>query len=124
MAREFHTVGVVGLGTMGAGIAEVLARHDRRVIGVEVDATGSSGLGNCSGPPLSGPPTAAKITAAERDRLLERIEIGTDFARLAVADLVIEAVPEHLELKRTVFATVDAIVSPTAVLATNTSTCR
>jgi 3-hydroxybutyryl-CoA dehydrogenase len=57
----------------------------------------------------------------ERDELLARIEIVTDYHRLADAQLVIEAVPEHLELKREVFARIDAVAGPDAVLATNTS---
>ena len=121
MAREFRTVGVVGLGTMGTGIAEVLARHGLRVIGVEADEDGVRRADELLRASTGRAVERAKLTADERDGLLARIEIVSDFDRLAAADLVIEAVPEHLELKREIFAKIDAIVSPDAVLATNTS---
>jgi 3-hydroxybutyryl-CoA dehydrogenase len=121
MAREFRTVGVVGLGTMGTGIAEVLARHGLQVIGVEVNQEGARRAGDLLRASTQRALERGKVTADERDELLARIEIVSDFDRLAVADLVIEAVPEHLELKREIFAKVDAIVSANAVLATNTS---
>jgi 3-hydroxybutyryl-CoA dehydrogenase len=121
MARTFRTVGVVGLGTMGTGIAEVLARHDRQVIGVEVDAEAAQRAGELLAASTLKAVERGKLSPAEREQLLARIEIVTDFDRLASADLVIEAVPEHLELKREVFAKIDAIVTADAVLATNTS---
>src|SRR3954469_13302895 len=121
MAREFRTVGVVGLGTMGTGIAEVLARNGLQVIGVEVDQDGARRASELLRASTQRALARGKLTAAERDELLARVELVSDFDRLAVADLVIEAVPEHLELKREIFAKVDAIVRLDAVLATNTS---
>jgi 3-hydroxybutyryl-CoA dehydrogenase len=121
MAREFRTVGVVGLGTMGTGIAEVLARHGLQVIGVEVDAAGVQRAGDLLRASTLRAVERGKLTSSERESLLARIEIVSDFDRLAAADLVIEAVPEHLDLKREIFAKVDAIVAADAVLATNTS---
>lgn len=121
MAREFQTVGVVGLGTMGTGIAEVLARHGLRVIGVEVDQDGVRRAADLLRHSTLRAVERGKLTADERDELIARIEIVTDFDRLAAADLVIEAVPEHLDLKREIFAKIDSIVTTDAVLATNTS---
>jgi 3-hydroxybutyryl-CoA dehydrogenase len=121
MAREFRTVGVVGLGTMGTGIAEVLARHGLRVIGVEADQAGARRADELLRASTGRAVERGKLTAAERDELLARIEIAADFDLLASADLVIEAVPEHLELKREIFAKIDAVAGPDAVLATNTS---
>jgi 3-hydroxybutyryl-CoA dehydrogenase len=121
MAREFRTVGVVGLGTMGAGIAEVLARTGLRVIGVE---TGPDGIKHAEETLASSTSRAVergKLTEAEQRELLARIEIVTDFDALAPADLVIEAVPEHLDLKRDIFAKLDSVVGPETILATNTS---
>jgi 3-hydroxybutyryl-CoA dehydrogenase len=121
MARDIQTVGVIGLGTMGAGIAEVLARHGRTVIGIE---TGPEAIAHARGTLEASTARAVekeKLTAAERDELLGRIELATDLDRLSGADLVIEAVPEHLDLKREVFGKLDSIVGPEAILATNTS---
>ncbi|PWW55484.1 3-hydroxyacyl-CoA dehydrogenase family protein [Actinokineospora spheciospongiae] len=121
MAREFSTVGVVGLGTMGAGIAEVLARTGVRVVAVEVDDAGvERGRGHVehsTGRALA----KEKLTEAERTELLGRISYTTALADLAEADLVIEAIPESLELKARVFGELDRILKPEAVLASNTS---
>jgi len=121
MAREFRTVGVVGLGTMGTGIAEVLARHGLQVIGIEVDSAGVQRATELLRASTLRAVQRGKLATGERDGLIGRIEIVTYFDRLAAADLVIEAVPEHLELKREIFAKIDAIVAADAVLATNTS---
>src|SRR6187549_1760012 len=100
MSGEFRTVGVVGLGTMGTGIAEVLARHGLRVIGVEVDEAAVMRARDLLRASTGRAVERGKTSPAERDELLSRIEIGCDFARLAPVELVIEAVPEHLALKR------------------------
>ncbi|WP_424188916.1 3-hydroxyacyl-CoA dehydrogenase family protein [Actinokineospora sp. G85] len=121
MAREFSTVGVVGLGTMGAGIAEVLARSGVRVKAVEVDPAGiERGRGHVEHSTARAV-AKDKLTEADRGELLGRISYGTDLAELADADLVIEAIPESLELKAQVFAELDKVLGPDAVLASNTS---
>jgi 3-hydroxybutyryl-CoA dehydrogenase len=121
MAREFQQVGVIGLGTMGAGIAEVLARSGLSVVAVEVDDAalerGRSHLENSTGRAVSG----GKLSDDERTALLGRVDYGTDLDRLAEVDLVVEAVPEHLDLKCQLFAQLDKICKPEAILATNTS---
>jgi 3-hydroxybutyryl-CoA dehydrogenase len=121
LAREFTTVGVVGLGTMGAGIAEVIARSGFSVVTVEVDEAGSARgkahIEHSTGRALS----KGKIDEAARAALLERITYSTKLSDLAGADLVIEAVPEHPELKKQIFTELDKIVGPDAVLASNTS---
>ena len=98
MAREFQQVGVVGLGTMGAGIAEVFARTGLRVVAVEVDegalARGRGHLEHSTGRAVA----RGKLSEAEQRALLGRIDFGTDVGRLAEVDLVVEAVPEHLDL--------------------------
>ncbi len=121
MAREFSRVGVVGLGTMGAGIAEVLARAGLDVVGVE---TSQAALEHGSGTLEASTARAVrrgKLGEAERAELLSRITFTTDLADLAACELVIEAVPERMEVKRDLFSRLDGIVDPTAVLATNTS---
>jgi 3-hydroxybutyryl-CoA dehydrogenase len=120
-SREFATVGVVGLGTMGAGIVEVFARNGLRVIGVEATERGlEHGREHVRG--STGRAVArGKLSAQDQQALLERISFTLDTADLADVDLVVEAIPERLALKRAVFETLDKICRPDAVLATNTS---
>src|SRR3954465_10144605 len=121
MAREFKQVGVVGLGTMGAGIIEVLARSGVSVVGVDKDETAlSRGHGHVDGSTKRAV-ERGKMTAEEQQALLDRITYGTDLSALAEADLVIEAVPEQLELKRGIFSVLDTICKPDTILASNTS---
>ena len=121
MAREFRTVGVVGLGTMGAGIVEVFARNGLHVIAAEIDddavARGLSHLDSSTSRAVG----RGKLTQEDADALLARITTTTSMADLADADLVVEAVPEHLELKTAVFGELDKVCHPDAVLASNTS---
>lgn len=120
-SRTFATIGVVGLGTMGAGIAEVFARNGFSVIGVELDdegvERGRQHLQHSTGRAV----TRGKITEAEQAELLGRIVISTSLKDLTDADLVVEAVVESLETKKRVFRDLEAIVSSDAILATNTS---
>jgi len=115
------TVGVVGLGTMGAGIAEVFARHGYAVVGVEKDedalVRGRQYLKHSTARAVS----RDKISEAEQAELLGRITFSTKLSALAEADLVIEAIVESLENKKAIFRELDQIVGPDAVLATNTS---
>ncbi|HEY2793288.1 MAG TPA: 3-hydroxybutyryl-CoA dehydrogenase [Micromonosporaceae bacterium] len=121
MAREFSTIGIVGLGTMGAGIAEVVARTGLRVITVELDEPsqerGRGHLAHSTDRAVAG----GKLTAAERTALLDRIGYHTDLAALADCDLVIEAIPEHLEHKASVLVELDRVLRPDAIIASNTS---
>ena len=121
MARELNTVGVVGLGTMGAGLVEVFARNGLDVVAVEADAEalerGRGHLAHSTGRAVA----RGKLTEAEQEQLLGRITFGTELEALAGCDLVVEAVPEHLDLKREIFGKLDSIVRPDAILATNTS---
>ena len=119
--RSFETVGVVGLGTMGAGIAEVLARNGIRVFGVEQDAAalnrGRAHVAHSTRRAVA----KGKLSAEEAAALLDRITFTADLADLASADLVIEAIPERLELKRGLFQQLDSICRAEAIFATNTS---
>ncbi|HZY75179.1 MAG TPA: 3-hydroxybutyryl-CoA dehydrogenase [Jatrophihabitantaceae bacterium] len=121
MAREFQQVGVIGLGTMGAGIAEVFARNGLSVVAVEVDdaavARGRAHLENSTGRAV----TRGKLTDTEQQALLGRVAYATSLDALADVDLVVEAVPEQLELKKSIFSALDGICKPEAILATNTS---
>jgi 3-hydroxybutyryl-CoA dehydrogenase len=121
MAREFQQVGVVGLGTMGVGIAEVFARSGLTVIGVEIDDERVSRAREHLEGSTARAVAGGKLTDDEQKALLDRISYATDLDSLAGVDLVVEAVPEHLELKREVFSQLDKICQPDTVLATNTS---
>jgi 3-hydroxybutyryl-CoA dehydrogenase len=121
VAREFSTIGIIGLGTMGAGIAEVVARTGRRVVTVELDEAGvERGRGHIEHS-TDRAVTGGKLAADDRAALLARISYHTDLAALADCDLVIEAIPEQLASKADVFAQVDTIVRPDVMLASNTS---
>ena len=121
MSREFSTIGVVGLGTMGAGIAEVFARNGYAVVGVEQSdeqlERGRAHIQHSTDRALK----RGKLTAEDQQAIFERLTLTTSLADLENCDLVVEAVVEHLDLKRQIFRELDDIVRPDAVLATNTS---
>jgi 3-hydroxybutyryl-CoA dehydrogenase len=106
---------------MGSGIAEVLARGGWSVVGVEQqdDALqrGRERLARSTGRAVE----RGKLDVEDERRLHERLTYATDLSALAECTLVVEAVPEVAELKRAVFARLDAVVPPDALLATNTS---
>ena len=121
MAREITSVGVVGLGTMGAGIVEVFARSGITVVGVDiVDEALQRARGVLAGS-TDRALTGGKLTTQDRDTLLGRVSFTLDLQALRDVDLVVEAVPEQLDLKQRVFAELDRICKPSAILATNTS---
>ena len=119
--RDFGTIGVIGLGTMGAGIAEVFARNGFSVVGVEQNdeglTRGRQHLEHSTGRAVK----RGKMTEAEQAELLGRITLTTEMKELADADFVVEAVVESLGVKKEIFRELETIVSPSAVLATNTS---
>ncbi|MEO3809695.1 3-hydroxybutyryl-CoA dehydrogenase [Sphaerisporangium sp. B11E5] len=121
MGTAFGTVGVVGLGTMGAGIAEVFARAGLAVIGVEAgpDALerGRAHLRRSTEKAVR----RGKLTEDEREAILGRVTFATRLDALRDADLVVEAIPEVMDAKRALFAELDRVCGPAAVLATNTS---
>ena len=121
MARELKTVGVVGLGTMGAGIAEVFARNGLTVVGVERDDESvERGRGHIQHS-TDRAVKRGKLSVEDQQALFDRVTFATSLDALADADLVVEAVVEHLDLKRDIFAALDKIVREDAILATNTS---
>jgi 3-hydroxybutyryl-CoA dehydrogenase len=121
MAREFTRVGVVGLGTMGAGISEVFARSGLEVVAVERDDIGvTRGIGHVEAS-TNRAVKRGKLTEEERQAIFDRITFTTSMEDLADCHLVVEAVPEHLELKQQIFTELDRITAPDAILATNTS---
>ncbi|MFC1402255.1 MULTISPECIES: 3-hydroxyacyl-CoA dehydrogenase family protein [Streptacidiphilus] len=117
----FPVVAVVGLGTMGAGIAEITARSGRRVIGVELDATAADAALRRIEESTAHSVERGRITADERAELLGRISVGHDLNAAAEAQLVIEEIPEQLDSKRELFAELDRICPAGTVLATGTT---
>jgi len=121
MAREFKTVGVVGLGTMGAGIVEVFARNGVDVVAVEVDGAAlDKGRANLTAS-TDRAVARGKLDPADRDALHARVTFAVGLDALRDVDLAVEAVPERLDLKRRLLAELDRVCPPGAVLATNTS---
>ena len=106
---------------MGAGIVEVFARNGLDVFAVEVSPEavekGKGVLRRSTDRAVS----RGKLTEQARTELHDRVRFTSDLTDLAECDLVVEAVPEHLDLKRAIFAKLDQIVKPDAILATNTS---
>jgi len=121
MAREFSRVGVVGLGTMGAGIAQVGLQGGLEVVGREVTAELGERATERIGHFLTRAVEKGRLEQAARDAAMARLSLTTDLAELAACDLVIEAAFENLDVKRELFAALDEVVEPDAVLATNTS---
>ena len=118
---EIKTVGVVGAGLMGHGIAQVTATAGYDVVVREVDdATLAKGLGKIE-KQLSRAVDKGRSTREDADAILGRITGTTDYADLADCDLVIEAITESLELKLAMWKELDALVKPEALFATNTS---
>ncbi len=113
--------GVVGLGTMGAGIAEVLARGGWSVTGIEEQPDALARAEGRIEASTAHAESRGKLVEGEGAAVRGRIAYETSIDALAGCELVVEAVPELPELKRSVFARLDAVVGPDAVLATNTS---
>jgi 3-hydroxybutyryl-CoA dehydrogenase len=121
MPGEFEKVGVVGLGTMGAGIAEVFARCGHDVVGVDQTAeqveSGRQHLQDSTDRARR----RGRMSDEQRKALLDRVSYTTSLDDVASCGLVIEAVVERLDVKQEVFRRLDTVVAVDAVLATNTS---
>lgn len=118
---EIKTIGVVGCGQMGSGIVETAAKAGYEVIVCEVDdAALSSGLVRIA-KSLAKAVERGKLAEAGKEAALARITGSTSLEDLADCDLVVEAIFEDLNAKRRVFARLDELVKPEAILATNTS---
>jgi len=115
------TIGVLGCGLMGAGIAQVSAAAGLRTIVLEVnDAVLAKGLGRIE-KFLGASVEKGKMTADEKARTLAHLSGTTAYADLKDCDLVIEAIVENVDVKRQAYAAVEAVVGPHCLLATNTS---
>ncbi|MGW4492998.1 3-hydroxyacyl-CoA dehydrogenase family protein [Streptomyces sp. NPDC004376] len=116
-----RTVAVVGLGTMGTGIAEVLARAGREVIGVDISAAQTARCVSALEASTARAVARGRLSEEERTGVLARVRTSTDLAAVAGADLVIEVAPESYEIKQQIFRELDAVVRPETILATGTN---
>ena len=118
---EIRTIGVIGLGAMGAGIAQLALEAGYDTVGREV----SDELGHAAreriGHFLNRKVEKGQLAEGDREAAMGKLTVTSDLDGLADCDLVIEAIVEALEPKRTLFAELDRICRPDAVLATNTS---
>ncbi|MFK0216142.1 3-hydroxyacyl-CoA dehydrogenase family protein [Streptomyces sp. NPDC090298] len=121
MDTPLSTIAVVGLGTMGAGIADVLARAGREVIGIDISDTAAAQAVAALEASTARAVARERITEEERQDVLARFRTYSDLQAAAEADLVIEVVPESYEAKQEVFRALDGIVRPDAILATGTN---
>jgi 3-hydroxybutyryl-CoA dehydrogenase len=112
---------VVGAGTMGHGIAQVLAMAGVKTFLVDVDrAFVEAAIGKVKDN-LDAGVAKGKVDAATRDRAVANLVATTNLDDARAADLLVEAIPERMELKRDLFARADALLAPGALLASNTS---
>jgi 3-hydroxyacyl-CoA dehydrogenase len=119
--KEIRTLGIVGGGTMGSGIAVALLNGDFDVTLLERDEgaleTGVARIVDM----MDGSVKRGRMAPETRDRRLDRLRGALDYAALSDCDLVIEAVFEDLTAKQAVFAALDSVLEPGAIIATNTS---
>ncbi len=116
-----QTIGVIGAGQMGAGIAQVAAQGGYATLladlSIDLAERGKAGIAKQLGRAVE----KGKLAAAEADATLARITPVADHAAFAPCDMVVEAATEREDIKRQIFASVGQHLSPTAILATNTS---
>ena len=120
-AREIRTIGVVGLGSMGAGIAQLAVEAGYATVGREVTSELGAAARARIAHFLQRKVDKERMTADEREAALDRLTLTADLADLGGCDLVVEAIVEDLGAKLALFAELEGIVRPDAILATNTS---
>ena len=118
---DITTVGIIGAGTMGNGIAQACAVSGINVVMVDIsEAAVQKGLATVSGS-LDRLVKKEKISAADKDAAMARIKVSTSYDELKAALLVIEAATENYDLKVKILQQVDALLAPEVLIATNTS---
>ena len=116
------TVGVVGSGIMGSGLAEVIARGGMNVIVRSRSQATADAMVASVAKGLAKQVEKGRLTDDEKVAILGRITAVSELSKLADCDLVIESVVEDLDTKKALFAELDKTVKPGAIIATNTST--
>jgi 3-hydroxybutyryl-CoA dehydrogenase len=119
---DISTVGIVGSGIMGAGLAEVAARSGFEVVVRSRRLDGAEAVVNTVTASLDRQVAKGKLESEARDDAIGRLRVTDHLGRLAECDLVIESIVEDLPTKRELFAELEQIVKPDGILATNTST--
>lgn len=118
---EVKTITVIGAGLMGSGIAQVAAQAGYKVNILDVSQEFvDRGLANIN-KLLQGKVSKGKLSEEEKEKIMARISPGTDLAACGGAQMVIEAVPEKMDLKKEMFKKIDALTGADTILATNTS---
>jgi 3-hydroxybutyryl-CoA dehydrogenase len=115
------TIGIIGLGAMGLGIAQVYAQAGHDLLATDAEPAARATAADRLGRSLDARLAKGAMTQAERDAIQGRLRVVDRVEDLAAADLVIEAVVERLAVKQTVLAAVERVLPQDAVLATNTS---
>jgi 3-hydroxybutyryl-CoA dehydrogenase len=118
---EIRTVGVVGLGTMGAGIAQVSAQSGHETVGREISDELNERARATIDRYLARAVEKGRMSETDKDAAVRRLTLTTELDALADCDLVIEAIVEELGPKRELFAELERICRPDTILATNTS---
>src|SRR5687767_329915 len=121
MSLEITKVGVVGCGTMGSGICEVSARAGFDVVFHEISDEAVSAGQERINRSVERAVERGRMEKSEAAEILERISSTTTLTDLGDRDIVFEAVPEHLDLKKKTFEELDPVLRDDAILATNTS---
>ena len=121
MQSIFKTVGIVGTGAMGRGIAQMAAQAGSQVLLFDVQSGAAEAAMKALQSTWQTLQTKGKLDESQVGTYVARLQIAESVAALAPCDLVVEAVVERLDVKQRLFAELEDIVSPTAVLATNTS---
>mgnify|MGYP001358324349 CR=1 FL=1 len=118
---EIRRLGVVGTGQMGAGIMQVFAQSGYEVVGVDASSEMIEKSVKGIRKRLAGRVEKKKMTQEDMDAVMGRIKTSTKMEDLSGCDIVEEAVPEDLELKKKLFADLDGICKPETIFGTNTS---
>ncbi|MEU1079388.1 3-hydroxyacyl-CoA dehydrogenase family protein [Streptomyces sp. NPDC005908] len=116
-----RTIAVVGLGTMGTGIAEVLAAAGRDVVGIDISEAQAAKCVAALEASTARAVERGRLTGRQREELLARVTTATALSAASDADLVIEVAPESYEIKQQIFRELDGVVRPDTVLATGTN---
>ncbi|MEM7525657.1 MAG: 3-hydroxyacyl-CoA dehydrogenase family protein, partial [Pseudomonadota bacterium] len=122
--HDMNTIGVIGAGTMGAGVAQNVADHGFAVILVDRTAADAEAGKARIAKSLDKQVERGKRDAGSRDATLARVTTAGDFVALGDADLIVEAAFEDLEVKRKIYIELNALARPDALIATNTSSLR
>jgi 3-hydroxybutyryl-CoA dehydrogenase len=118
---QISTVGIVGAGLMGSGIAEICARQGLRTLVAEADEAQLAAGRRRVAASLHRARERGKLSAEEVEQILEELRFTVDLDEFAECDICIEAIVEHLPAKTDLFARLDRIAPRHAILATNTS---